>query len=44
MQWETATPAIASFPVSLTVSVGFALVLFLLASVIATGRTSADLQ
>jgi len=44
MQWQTATPAIASFPVSLTVSVGFALVLFLLASAIATGRTSADLQ
>ena len=37
-------PVIASFGVSLAVSVGFALGIFLLASVIATGRTSADLQ
>jgi hypothetical protein len=44
MQWHAAPPAIASFPVSLAVSVGFAGVLFALASVIATGRTSADLQ
>jgi len=44
MQWHTATPAIASFPVSFVVSIGFALALFVLASAIATGRTSADLQ
>jgi ABC-2 type transport system permease protein len=42
MDWGA--PAIASFGVSLAVSVGFALGIFLLASVIATGRTSADLQ
>ena len=39
-----ASAAIASFGVSLGVSVGFAVGVFLLASAIATGRTSADLQ
>jgi hypothetical protein len=42
MQWPTAS--VSSFTVSLTVSVAFAAVMFLLASVIATGRTRADLQ
>jgi len=37
-------PVIASFGTSLAVSVGFAVGIFLLASAIATGRTSADLQ
>jgi ABC-2 type transport system permease protein len=38
------TPAMASLPVSLAVSAGFAVALLALASVVATGRTSADLQ
>jgi ABC-2 type transport system permease protein len=42
MDWSG--PVIASFGVSLAVSAAFALALFLLASAIATGRTSADLQ
>jgi ABC-2 type transport system permease protein len=42
MDWTG--PVIASFGVSLAVSVAFAGALFLLASAIATGRTSADLQ
>lgn len=37
-------PVIASFGTSLAVSVGFSVGMFLLASAIATGRTSADLQ
>jgi ABC-2 type transport system permease protein len=44
MDWRGVSTAVASFGVSLTVSVLFALVLFALASAIATGRTSADLQ
>jgi ABC-2 type transport system permease protein len=45
MQWHTPlTSAVASFPICLIVSVSFAMALFVLASAIATGRTSADLQ
>jgi ABC-2 type transport system permease protein len=44
MQWGTPLEGSMSFPVCLIVSVCFALVMFLLASWIATGRTSADLQ
>jgi ABC-2 type transport system permease protein len=41
---DPGTPGLASLPVSLAVSVGFAAVLFVIASVIAGGRTSSDLQ
>ncbi|MDB5321584.1 MAG: multidrug efflux pump, inner rane subunit [Phycisphaerales bacterium] len=45
MQWHAPlSGSVASFSVCVIVSVVFALVLFFLASVIATGRTSADLQ
>jgi ABC-2 type transport system permease protein len=43
MDWG-GTGNVAGFAVSLMVSAGFAAVMFLVASFIATGRTSADLQ
>jgi ABC-2 type transport system permease protein len=42
MQWGSASPA--GFGISLAVSVAFAIGLFVLASVVAGGRTRADLQ
>lgn len=44
MQWPLRTDGVAGFGVSLGVSIAFALIMFLIASFIATGRTSADLQ
>jgi ABC-2 type transport system permease protein len=41
---DPASPGLASLPVCLAVSVGFAALLFLLAGLIARGRTRADLQ
>jgi ABC-2 type transport system permease protein len=42
MEWHRASAA--SFLISMTVSVAFAVAMFVLASVVATGRTRADLQ
>jgi ABC-2 type transport system permease protein len=44
MQWHSHVPGVAGFGVCMIVSIAFALVLFLLASTMATHRTSADLQ
>ena len=44
MQWNVRVDTVAGFAVSFVVCAGFALVMFLLASFVATGRTSADLQ
>lgn len=46
MQWHTVSGSAGGvgFTVNVIVSIGFALALFILASAIATGRTSADLQ
>jgi ABC-2 type transport system permease protein len=44
MEWGRPSSGVAGFGVCLAVSVGFAAGLFALASVIATGRSSADLQ
>jgi ABC-2 type transport system permease protein len=44
MQWGTPAGGVAGFGVCLIVAAGFAVFMFVLASIIATGRTSADLQ